>query len=749
MKKGKLLSAAIAAMLTIGGGSFIQAAESYTLDGIIVTGDKEYDRFGNVITEQSYYRTGGDVDVITSQTLEKRHYAQLGDALKSVPGVQVQSPGGYRGGEYGYTQTHSIVSINGDSRVVVMIDGRRMDNKAGGVVEGNSGSGSKAMVDINQITSMDNIDKIEVIKGPGASVYGADATGGVINIITKKGTQKTSGSVDFSAGSWKRYNYGFSLSGSNTDGKLKYFMSGRREMSGDSHYKDGLTGENHTWEQTGYRDDSFNARVDYDFNDTHKLTVAYAHLQGDDDYPLTAPYYKYINPTDWERIQKDYDNGITGDPKNPGYRNLWILWLGAYNAYNKNNYDVTYSFKKDHGMESFVRLYDQRETYWGSFGGGDGDIAPVPFTKEWNEWKKTHYMGREHKSWLHHLKNNGIEIQLGKSFGKHDVLSSWTFDKSKYFNTSTRTKQTSSVKRDSVLGYLQDKIHVTDRWEITPSLRYSYYSDFAQVSKAGESSNTGSSSSTITPSINTQFAFNDSTSTYLGYSKIYRPLRVGDYDRTNGNESAGLEDEKGDVWTWGLRKNISDKTSASIHYDYTNMSNAVARYSVWDKSIRDFKLKYVNAKEVKKSFNMSVSHKMGEHWTLDLNYSHANDDWKAKNGMVFDPDLKWADGNVNSVINKLRPQNTYTANLTYENAKFSGSLLMNYYTGLSRQAYTDNRFLVMDLTLNYDYSKNISLYGTVTNLTNEAWENTYTNYLGMGAWPQPGRAFMFGAKYKF
>ena len=316
-----------------------------------------------MITEQSYYRTGGDVDVITSQTLEKRHYAQLGDALKSVPGVQVQSPGGYRGGEYGYTQTHSIVTINGDSRVVVMIDGRRMDNKAGEIVAGNSGSGSKAMVDINQITSMDNIDKIEVIKGPGASVYGADATGGVINIITKKGTQKTSGSVDFSAGSWKRYNYGFSLSGSNTDGKLKYFMSGRREMSGDSHYKDGLTGENHTWEQTGYRDDSFNARVDYDFNDTHKLTVAYAHLQGDDDYPLTAADYRYINPTDWERIKQNYDNDITGDPLNPGYRNIWLMWLGAYNAYNKNNYDVTYSFKKDHGMESFVRLYDQRENF--------------------------------------------------------------------------------------------------------------------------------------------------------------------------------------------------------------------------------------------------------------------------------------------------------------------------------------------------------------------------------------------------
>lgn len=85
-------------------------------------------------------------------------------------------------------------------------------------------------------------------------------------------------------------------------------------------------------------------------------------------------------------------NNKYGDPKNPGYRNLWIMWLGAYNRYNKNNYDVTYNFKKDHGMDSFIRFYDQRETYWGSFGGGDSDLsAPVPFTDEWNEWAKTHY----------------------------------------------------------------------------------------------------------------------------------------------------------------------------------------------------------------------------------------------------------------------------------------------------------------------------------------------------------------------
>lgn len=117
--------------------------------------------------------------------------------------------------------------------------------------------------------------------------------------------------------------------------------------------------------------------------------------------------------------------------------------------------------------------------------------------------------------------------------------------------------------------------------------------------------------------------------------------------------------------------------------------------------------------------------------------------------MIFDPDLAGLKGNVNSAINKLRPQNTYTGVLTYESDKWDASLLCNYYTGLNREAYTDNRFLVFDFSGNYKVNEVLSVFGTITNLTNESWENTYTPYLGLGAWPQPGRAFMLGAKYKF
>ena len=100
----------------------------YTLEGIEVDADRQIDRFGNTITEQSYYRTGGDVNVIDSAQIEQRHYSTITSAVKNLPGVQVNSIG-YHGGEYGAgTQYNTTVTINGDEHVVICLDGRRIDN---------------------------------------------------------------------------------------------------------------------------------------------------------------------------------------------------------------------------------------------------------------------------------------------------------------------------------------------------------------------------------------------------------------------------------------------------------------------------------------------------------------------------------------------------------------------------------------------------------------------------------------------
>lgn len=744
-----------------GYAAFDENLNEYRLDTVVVEEDAVKDKFGNTITEQSYYRTGGDVKVITREEIEKRHYTDVTEAIKRIPGVTFANSG-YRGGEYGYNAYNNAMSINGDSRVIVLVDGRRVDNSTSTRFGNSNASGTRTMVDLNQVVSIDSIEKIEVIKGPGASIYGADATGGVINIITRKGGTENRGSIDVSTGSWHKHVYNINYSGAaGKDKSWRYFVSANRNMSGDSKYHDGITGNDYTYRGTSYKEEGVNFRLDKDFSDTKSLKIWYNHQNGKDGYPITAPDYRYWNQTEWNRIIADTEAGKFGNSTNPGYRNLFVLdaLSGSYNAYKNNDLDITYTFNKENGMESFVRVYDQKHHYWGvdrypDWVGPDGSYVPFPDSPGWSDFINNYKFATGlQPTRVYDEHNRGVQLQYGKQIGINDVLMSVTYDKA---NTDTRryqrgdnTWKTTKVERESILGFIQDKIHVTDKWDITPAVRYSHYSTIDTTNDAGTVSAGDSGNTVITPTLNTQYAFDDTCSAYLGWSKVYRPIKARDYDTETPNGGM-LEDEKGDVWTLGIRKDISDKTSVAVHYDWTDMSNAVTQYSVYIPSERDFQTRSVNAKETKKSINITMDHRFDDHWNLGLSYSHLKDDWKAKDGMQFDPDIGIEDNqNVNSMINYLRPQNHYTANLSYENGKWYTGLLVNWYTGMNTYAFTNNRALVLDWNLNYKINDDISTYVTISNLTNEAYENTYSSYNGIGAAPQPGRCIMVGMKYNF
>lgn len=306
MKKKSYLLAFAAALVVTGGmivptdAAYDENLHTYTLDTVVVNADRTKNQFGDTITEQSYYRTGGDVKVITREEIEKRHYTDITEAIKRIPGVTFQNPG-YRGGEYGYQFYNNGVSINGDTRVIILVDGRRVDNAASGRIDDYGGAnGSKSTgVNLDQVTNMENIDKIEVIKGPGASAYGADATGGVINIITRKGGQKDQGSIDLATGSWKKHHYAINYSGSaGNDKSWHYFISANRDMSGNTKYKDSFTDSDGTLEGSKWKEDGVNLRVDKDFNDRQNLKIWYNHREGKDGYPIAVPNQKYMNEKD-------------------------------------------------------------------------------------------------------------------------------------------------------------------------------------------------------------------------------------------------------------------------------------------------------------------------------------------------------------------------------------------------------------------------------------------------------------------
>lgn len=470
-------------------------APVYSLDPVYVVGAHKVldsDKFGNIITEQSYYRTGGDVEVVNRKEIEDHHYNSISEAIKSIPGVTFSNPG-YRANWYGYAAYCNAFSINGDTRVVVLVDGRRVDNPATELFGDSSVSASKGMTDLDQVTNIENVEKVEVIKGPGASVYGADATGGVINIITRKGTKVTRGAIELATGSWKHHLYNMSLSGP-IGNKYSYFVSANREMSGDSYFYDRMTGANHKYYNTHYKEEGISARFDGEFDDDHSLRVWFNHNNGKDGCPNDAIDYRYWNETDWNRIiDNAQNNGKLGDTDNPGYRNVYAIdsMFGSYTAYNKNDLDITYTFKRDHGLESFVRVYNQDHHYqvfdkykW-TYPDGT-TLAPWPgnydkFKEFMDLWGGP--ISKEHINTYHVEKNKGIELQLARQIKNNDIIFGLTYDRGEN-NDYKKNYKTGEVKvgktqRDTLVGYIQDKIRLSDKFEITPAVRMSHYGNYS------------------------------------------------------------------------------------------------------------------------------------------------------------------------------------------------------------------------------------------------------------------------------
>lgn len=173
-----LLKSSLAFAVMSAMGVSVQAQDNNTaqpvqLDTIVVTTAGGY--------EQNIADAAATISVITAEELEKKSYSDVTDALKNVPGVFVQ------GG--GTNQTISIRGL-GSAYTLFLVDGKPMND--GSLLTTNGGVQGAS---VNFLPPIEAIERIEVIRGPSSSLYGSDAMGGVINIITKKHQDKVTASV--------------------------------------------------------------------------------------------------------------------------------------------------------------------------------------------------------------------------------------------------------------------------------------------------------------------------------------------------------------------------------------------------------------------------------------------------------------------------------------------------------------------------------------------------------------------------
>lgn len=126
---------------------------------------------------------GASVTVITADDLERLQASTVGDALRLVPGLTV-----LQSGSPGSTTSVGIRGAQG-AQIQVLVDGVRIKSTTTGTAE---------FADL----TTDNVDRIEILRGPQSTLYGADAIGGVVNIITRGGQGPPSGQVAVGGGNY-------------------------------------------------------------------------------------------------------------------------------------------------------------------------------------------------------------------------------------------------------------------------------------------------------------------------------------------------------------------------------------------------------------------------------------------------------------------------------------------------------------------------------------------------------------------
>lgn len=293
-----------------------QAAElgDYELDQMVVTATK---------TSVKQSEANANITVITRENIETRHYQSLSDALRDVPGVNMA----VYGGGVGYERSTGL-RINGSDKVVVLIDGVRV-NIAGEKFQATA------------FNAMDHVERIEVLKGAASALYGSDAKGGVINIITRK-VDAPQTTLTVTGGSFDQENYNFRHQGS--EGDYSWIINSNKNMIGN--YNDGKGTE--IPQQLNADTNAF--KLTKVINDKSSLTVNY------DQYKADGNYYSFTNGTS-QLNQKKYFTNDNYNWRVIHNQELSDSGKNQFSFYN-SSFDETYS-----GSRTYIKTIGIQEQF--------------------------------------------------------------------------------------------------------------------------------------------------------------------------------------------------------------------------------------------------------------------------------------------------------------------------------------------------------------------------------------------------
>ena len=242
-----------------------QDAAPIDLPDIVVTADRR---------PEPIQRSGSAISVVTREQIQTFSPTSLVDALRSVPGLDITETGG--------PGASTNVRIRGANpgQTLVLIDGIRVNDPA-------AASGDFDFA--NLLPTL--VDRIEVLRGPQSALYGSDAIGGVVNIITRQGSGPPRFEFRQEAGSYGTINTSLSAVGSS--GAWSYaFAGGGQDSAGFSRYgfRVGQLERKfgRRFEPDGFTRYGGYGRLGYDAGEGVKLEIGILHSKTDAEYDAAS-----------------------------------------------------------------------------------------------------------------------------------------------------------------------------------------------------------------------------------------------------------------------------------------------------------------------------------------------------------------------------------------------------------------------------------------------------------------------------
>ncbi len=672
--------------------------------------------------------------------MEKKNIHTVRDAIGQMPGLYINRKG-----------DSSEINLRGfdTTNILVLVDGVQMN------------STYNSSVNLNDIP-VDNIERVEVLRGAASSIYGGHAVGGVVNITTKEAKKEgTTATANLSYGShdtWKKsiylhskanekWSFGMGYEERKSDGFRGFYRAaaGKKGQKADytadlpvlsdGSYVYGGRGEK-SWKYEGY-----NAYVKYDINDTQSLKYAYAHTESNYAYNNPFSYVKDANGNMvFSGTVKTQNGDILKLPTSRfyGYRGEGVKErhiLSFKDTANKLESSLSYSRDKYNGFTSATLPKNYTKADWE----GAGDYSSHP--------EKIYNFNLE-KAWEkvgdNHTIVAGLNLKQEEMDQDRFSLSRW---KDKDSKTEYYAHDKGKVKNMAL--YVQDEWKVSDPATVYLGVRYDRFQKgdgHFWLDKEYDYSSKGKTYNEISPKVAFSYQADENTNYYVSYGHSFNPpplyniYRYGGSGMGNVIPNPGLNPEKSDTYEIGVKKKLSPKTNMSLNAYQVKTKDKIAYTYFYKEKELQYK-QYINYGEEKRhGVELELTHSFNENLSGYMN-------WAWQIGKLSGPALidtnrtKAYSGRVNYGI----PKHIFHAGLDWKKDKLNLLLDCEYVSArmapgeATDEFGAEDQYFLVNTAVNYDLTKDCTLQLAVNNLL----DRTY--YCDEAT---DGRTYTFSVQYR-